>query len=73
MTTDISKADVIFIYVPRILLPQLKEKLQKELGKKAIVILYKISFVDWLPMETIDTDYTHGISRNKIFIYQNPI
>ncbi len=30
MKTDISKADIIFIYVPRILLPKLSKKIQKE-------------------------------------------
>ena len=60
MTADISKVDVVFMYVPRVLLPQLQEKLQRELKNKGIVILYKISFLDWSPIETIDTDYVEG-------------
>lgn len=70
MKTDISKADIIFIYVPRVLLPQLQKKLQKELKKGAIVILYKISFLDWVPYKTLDTDIIDGVYKNKIFIYQ---
>lgn len=72
LTVDISKADIIFIYVPRFLLPELEKKLQKELGKRAIVITYRISFPHWKPTEILGTDTLHGVSQNSIFVYKSP-
>lgn len=67
---DISKADIIFIYVPRVLLPELEKKLQKELKKGAIVITYRISFSHWKPKVILETDIIDRASRNSIFIYE---
>lgn len=68
--TDIFKADIIFIYVPRVLLPKLEKKLQKELKKGAMVITYRISFPHWKSSVILETDTIDGVSRNSIFIYQ---
>jgi hypothetical protein len=73
MKTDIHEADIIFIYVPRVLLPEIKTKLQRELKENAIIIVYKISFLDWLPSGSIDVDDVEGIPQNKVFIYQNSV
>lgn len=70
MDADISKADIIFIYVPRILLPGLRKKIQKECKKDTRVILYRIRFDDWIPHEEILTDGIEGIGENKIYIYR---
>jgi hypothetical protein len=69
MKTDISQADIIFIYVPRILLPKLRKKLQKEWKKNARVILYRISFDDWKPTEIIQVGGHDKNPDNKISIY----
>ncbi|MBP6921274.1 hypothetical protein KBB89_01880 [Candidatus Gracilibacteria bacterium] len=69
MKTDISKADIIFIYVPRILLPKLSKKIQKEGKKNTKVILYRISFDNWKPTEIIQLDGYDKNPDNKISIY----
>jgi SAM-dependent methyltransferase len=70
-TVNISSANMLFLYVPRILLPNLKKVLQAKMNKKQILILYRISFKDWTPIEIIPTDFVNGISQNNIYIYQN--
>lgn len=70
MDTNMSKADIIYIYVPRILLPGLRKKIQKECKKGTRIILYRITFDDWIPHEEIRTDGVAGISENTIFIYR---
>lgn len=70
-TVDISWTDMLFLYVPRILLPNLKKLLQTKMNNKQILILYRISFKDWTPIEIIPTDFVNGISQNNIYIYQN--
>lgn len=70
-TTNLSKANILFLYVPKILLPGLKKILRAKMDKKQILILYSISFRDWKPIEIIPTDFVDGISRNNIYIYQN--
>ena len=49
---DVSGADVIYLYLPRPLLPRLEEKLEREAKTGAIVITNTVSFADWLPIET---------------------
>ncbi len=71
LTVDISRADMLFLYVPKILLPGLKKTLRSKMNKKQILILYRISFKDWEPIEIIPTDFVKGISQNNIYIYQN--
>ncbi len=70
-TVDISWANILFLYVPRLLLPGLQKMLQSKMNKKQILILYRISFKDWTPIEIIPTDFVKGISQNNIYIYQN--
>lgn len=70
-TVNISRADMLFLYVPRFLLPGLKKILQAKMNKGQILILYRISFKNWKPVEIVPTDFVNGISRNNIYIYQN--
>ncbi len=70
-TVDISWADILFLYVPRLLLSKLKKVLQAKMNKKQVLILYRISFKDWKPIEIIPTDFVNGVSQNNIYIYQN--
>jgi len=69
--TNISWANMLFLFVPRWLLPNLKKVLQAKMKKKQILILYRISFLDWKPIEIIPTDFLRGVSQNNIYIYQN--
>lgn len=41
------------------------------MNKKQVLILYRISFKDWKPIEIIPTDFVNGVSQNNIYIYQN--
>lgn len=70
-TMDISWANILFLYVPNIFLPNLKKILQAKMSQKQILILYRISFKNWKPIEIIPTDFVNGISQNNIYIYQN--
>ncbi len=70
-TIDIAPANMLFLYIPRLLLPNLKKILQAKMDKKQILILYRISFKNWKPIEIIPTDFVNGISQNNIYIYQN--
>ena len=51
--TDVSKADFVYVYVPRILLPELAVKLKKELHPGSMVITSRIAFSDWQPHKII--------------------
>jgi len=66
---DVSKADIIFVYLPRPLLPKLAEKLQRELKLGALVITYRVHFPNWRPEEIHQTDFWQTVSRNNIFVY----
>ena len=70
-TADIYHAQVLFAYVPRILLKDLAEKFKRELKENTVIITYRIDFPDWKPLEVIETDIVDWISHNKIFIYKN--
>jgi hypothetical protein len=69
-TTDLQSADVVFLYVPRNLLPKLFDKFQKELKNGATVIIYRIDFPEWRVFDTIKTDRGRWVSKNNIFIYR---
>ena len=69
--TDISKAELIYIYIPRILLPKLSKKLEKELQAGVTVITSRISFPDWIPSRTISKDPKNE-KEQDIFIYKFP-
>ena len=68
--TDTSRPDLIYVYIPRILLPKLAEKLARELRPGAAVITSRIFFPDWQPHETILKE--PGKNEEDIFIYKYP-
>mgnify|MGYP003394819473 CR=1 FL=1 len=59
-STDVSDADVVYLYLPQELMPKLQVKLQNELKHGAIVITNKVSFFGWQP----------NIKLSSLFIYQ---
>ena len=57
---NVSLANILYIYLPQELMPNLQSKLQKELKNGAIVITNRVSFPSWQPIEKV----------NQLFIYQ---
>ncbi len=57
---DVSSADIVYVYLPRELLPKLQAKLQKELKRGATVITNCVSFPSWQPEE----------HNGEIFVYK---
>lgn len=58
--TDLTAADIVYIYLPQEMMAGLEAKLQKELKSGALVITNKVNFPNWQPTEKIE----------KLFIYQ---
>lgn len=59
-TANVSKANVIYLYLPQELMPALEKKLQKELKPGSLVITNRVSFSGRQPTQTLD----------KLFIYK---
>jgi len=51
--TDVSSADIVYLYLPQQLMPGLQAKLQKELKPGSLVISKRVSFPDWQPVEKL--------------------
>lgn len=65
---DLSSADVIYIYLPQELMPELQIKLQKELKPGALVITHSVSFSFWPPVE--EHPLENDTARiKKLFVY----
>jgi|SRR3989344_211670 len=69
LRADLSKADIVFIYLPEPLLAALETKLQKELKFGALAITYRVKFPFWQPHEVYKSDFHWG-KQNNIFVYQ---
>ena len=72
--TNISKADLIYVYIPIILLPKLAIKLKKELPREAVVVTSvstPTNFTDWEPVKVIPKNPKNENERD-IFIYKFP-
>mgnify|MGYP001560166601 FL=1 len=69
LKTDISKAEIIYIYIPRVLLPKLATKLEKEMSKDSVVITSRIIFLNWKPNLIIPKNIEN---EEDIFIYKFP-
>lgn len=67
--TDISSADIVYLYLPQELMPDLHAKLHKELKSGALVITSTVSFPSWEPVETFIT-HSEKPKFEKIFVYQ---
>ncbi len=66
---DISSADVVFLYLPKELMPDLQIKLQKELKPHALAITNRVSFPSWQPLEIYDLQNSRPVLE-KLFIYE---
>lgn len=66
---DISQADIIYLYLPRPILPRLKEKIKNETKRGAIIITNTVSFAGWPPIETIVT-HQKSPAFEKLFVYK---
>lgn len=69
--TDVSSADVIYVYLPQELMPTLEVKLQKELKHGSLVISNSVSFPSWLPSETMEV-YKNKPDFKTLFVYIQP-
>lgn len=68
--TDVSKAKIIYVYIPLFLLPRLAVKLDKELTKGTMVITTcSVPFEGWQPNEVISKN---SKDERNIFIYKAP-
>lgn len=68
-TVDISAADIIYLYLPQELMPDLQIKLQKELKPGAFVITASVSFPSWPPVRIYDLKNA-GLKIPKLFLYR---
>ncbi|KKW08670.1 MAG: hypothetical protein UY44_C0008G0035 [Candidatus Kaiserbacteria bacterium GW2011_GWA2_49_19] len=66
---DVSKADVIYVYVPRDLLPALEKKLEEEIKHGALVITYRINFPTWSPHQMYSVD-PRNPKDEKVYFYR---
>ena len=69
--TDIASAELVYIYLPRVLLPDLAAKLEKELCSGAAVTTSRVCFPHWEPHETLRKNPANK-NEEDIFIYQFP-
>jgi hypothetical protein len=67
--TDVSPADIIYLYLPQGTMPDLYVKLQKELKSGALVITSTVFFSSWEPVETFII-HPENPDFEKIFVYQ---
>lgn len=67
--TDISKADIVYAYLPRPMLPALAEKLKRELKPGAIVITSRVYFPDWQPSEVFPKNPADK-NEEDVFVYR---
>jgi hypothetical protein len=66
---DLFRADIIYAYLPRPLLPSLAEKLKRGIKPGAIVITSRVELPDWLPTQVISKNPANP-AEEDIFIYQ---
>ncbi|MEK7175348.1 MAG: class I SAM-dependent methyltransferase [Patescibacteria group bacterium] len=72
--TDLLKANLIYVFIPLILLPKLAIKLERELSRKAVVITSvsnPVNFTGWELVEVIPKNPKNKNERD-IFIYKFP-
>ena len=67
--TVVSSADIIYLYLPQELMPDLQTKLQKELKSGALVITTSVSFPSWQPMQIYDLKQEE-LKVPKLFLYK---
>ncbi len=67
--TDLSNADLIFIYLPKELLAALEAKLQQNLKPGALVITHRVYFPNWQPSQTLLSGQPE-IKNGNLYIYE---
>jgi len=67
-TTNVSSADIVYLYLPQELMPELENKLQKELKPGSLVISNSVSFPSWQASESFILQPNNPLSR-KLFVY----
>ena len=66
--TDVSLANIVYLYLPQELMPDLQAKLQKELKRGALVISNSVSFPNWQASSIVNLPNDTSITK-KLFIY----
>lgn len=66
--TDLSKADIVYMYLEQSLVFALEKKLFLELKPGAIVIINNTHFAQW-PSDALYFTDKNGQSRGKVFVY----
>lgn len=61
---NLSPADIVYVYLPKELMPDLQTKLQKELKLGAWVLTNRVSFPSWKPAASYDL-----AKSEKLFVY----
>ncbi len=67
--TNLALVDVIYIYLDKSLLPELEEKLLKEMKIGSIVIVNAHPFPSWKPIFTVVTNQLNPTIQ-KLFVYE---
>jgi hypothetical protein len=70
-SVDVSEANVLYVYIPRVLLPDLARRLERDLLPHATVITSRIFFPQWKPNEVVLKD-TSCPDEEDLFIYISP-
>lgn len=66
--SDVSPANVVYLYLPQELMPDLQNKLQKELTPGSLVVSHSVSFPAWQPVESFILNPNSPTSK-KLFVY----
>lgn len=67
--TDISKANIIYIYLDKSLLPSLEQKFEKEMKQGAMVVSCGNPLPGWKILSEHVTDFIHP-NFQKLFVYK---
>lgn len=68
-STNVSQADIVYLYLPQELMPDLQTKLQKELKPGALIISYSVSFPNWTPAQSYILKQNNPAPK-KLFVYE---
>lgn len=68
-TVDVSKADVVYVYLKPSIMPKAQDKLKKELKPGCLVIVNTQSFPSWPTTETYIT-HPEKPDYEKLFVYK---
>lgn len=66
-SADVSRAEIIFVFLMPGIMPNLVNKFAKELAPKTLVVSYTWPIPTWAPLEVSDLP-----GRVKIFVYESP-